>query len=364
MSAQLMPIEELEALIASKQIGSRANALRRVADLFASGSTRFSDDQLAMFDSVMGLLVREIDTSARATFGRLLLTFPDAPPQVMRALALDDEITVAGPVLSESEHLDDAVLIEGARTKSQAHLLAISRRQSLVESVTDVLVERGNQQVALSTAENHNAKFSDFGYSTLVKRSEMDGDLAVRLWSRPEIPRQYLLQVFAEASETVRSRLEDTDRGKANLFRDMVTKASDRLQAEARDRSAEYATAEARVRSLHRSGELDESHLAAFAQADKFDEVTIALSIICDLPIGLIERAMAPAQSAQILLLAKAIGLSWKTTMAILESAATISSALNLDLLEEQFTKLKAETASKALQFYRYRERMGASDPG
>jgi hypothetical protein len=50
---------------------------------------------------------------------------PDAPPQIVRTLALDDEIAVAEPILSKSERLDDATLIEGAATKSQEHLLAI-----------------------------------------------------------------------------------------------------------------------------------------------------------------------------------------------------------------------------------------------
>jgi uncharacterized protein (DUF2336 family) len=318
-----------------------------------------------MFDDVMSRLAREIDTSARTSFGLRLAAIPDAPPEVMRALALDDEIAVAGPILSGAGHLDDAVLVEGARTKSQEHLLAISLRPSLVESVTDVLVERGNPQVALSTAANPGARFSDFGFSTLVKRSETDSDLAVRVWSRPEIPRQHMLKLFAEASDTVRSRLEDADRGKASLFRDMIAKASDELQAEARQQSAEYAAAESHVRSLHRSGELDESRLAAFAQAGKFDETTIALSILCDLPIGLIERATAQTHSEQVLVLAKAIGLSWDTVKAILllQTGTKASSTNELNTLFGRFTKLKAETASKALQFYRFRERAVSSNP-
>jgi Uncharacterised protein conserved in bacteria (DUF2336) len=143
----------------------------------------------------------------------------------------------------------------------------------------------------------------------------------------------------------------------------MVVDATDRLQAQARERSAEYAAAEAHVQSLHRSGQLDERHLTAFAQAGKFDETTIALSLLCDLPIGLIERAITQTQSAQILILAKGIGLSWKTTKAILESGASDGSARNFDAMSEQFTNLKAETVAKALQFYRYRERMSAPDP-
>ena len=55
---------------------------------------------------------------------------------------LDSAIEVAGPVLSHSERLDDPILVESAMTKSQDHLLAISRRKALAEPVTDVLVEK------------------------------------------------------------------------------------------------------------------------------------------------------------------------------------------------------------------------------
>ena len=48
-------------------------------------------------------------------------------------------------MLSQSERLDDKTLIENARSKSQAHLLAISTRQALSGAVTDVLVQRGNR---------------------------------------------------------------------------------------------------------------------------------------------------------------------------------------------------------------------------
>ena len=63
------------------------------------------------------------------------------------------QIGVAGPVLARSDLLDNVTLVENARTKSQQHLLAISRRKALAETVTDVLVERGNRDVALSVVQ-------------------------------------------------------------------------------------------------------------------------------------------------------------------------------------------------------------------
>jgi uncharacterized protein (DUF2336 family) len=352
-------IAELEEVITDKDIGRRAAMLRRVTDLFALGSGKLSDQQISLFDDVMNRLVDEIEISARATFGHALATIPDAPPKVVRRLALDDAIDVAGPILSCSGRVDDMTLVEGAKTKSQAHLLAISGREVLVEAVTDILVERGDRQVALRTAGNSGAAFSEFGYSTLVRRSSNDDDLAVCVWSRPEIPRQHLLRLFADASESVKLQLASRDPRKADLIREIVAQASNQIQTQAREKSASCAAAHAYVQSLHHSGRLDEMRLAEFACSGKFDETALALSMMCNLPIGVIERAFVDGRSEQILVLAKAIGLSWPTAKALLllRAGGKNGSTCNFDLQFETFMRLKMETAKKAIQFYRLRAR-------
>jgi uncharacterized protein (DUF2336 family) len=366
MIAQKSMIDELEEAIASKEIGRRADTLRRITDLFVSGAAAFSDDQIALFDEVMGLLTREIESSARAAFGHRLATLPQAPPRIIRALALDDAIEVAGPILAQSGQIDEATLMESAKTKSQDHLLAISRRPVLVEALTDVLVQRGNELVAQSTAENPGAKFSEFGYSTLVKRSENDPELALRMLSRPEIPRQHLLKLFADASETVRLKLAAADHRKAILLRDMVAQASNQIQTQTREQSADFVAARFSVQFLHESGKLTKSQLETFAREDKFDETIIALSFMCDLSIGLVERAMVEDRSEQILVLAKAIGLPWSTTSALLlmQAGTKGSSAQEIEQCLAKFNKLQPDTAKKAVQFYRLRERATLSLKG
>src|SRR4029077_16671043 len=133
-----------------------------------------------------------------------------------------DAIEVAGPVLRDSDSLEDATLIESATTKSQQHLLAISRREGLAEPALDVRVSRGNRAVAVSTAVNAGARFSEFGFSTLVERAQDDGDLALAVWVRPEIPRQHLLTLFAEASEAVRRNLEAADHAKGGVLQEVI----------------------------------------------------------------------------------------------------------------------------------------------
>src|ERR687888_282456 len=113
MSQTKSVLRDLEEAIARGTAESRARALWHTTDLLIAG--RYCEEDVA-------------------TFG--------------------DEIEVAGPVLRESERLDNEALVANASTKSQAHLLAISQRRSIAENVTDVLVRRGNQEVVNSVARN------------------------------------------------------------------------------------------------------------------------------------------------------------------------------------------------------------------
>lgn len=185
--------------------------------------------------------------------------------------------------------------------------------------------------MVISTAANAGARFSDFGYSTLVTRSENDSELALLVWSRPEIPREYLLTLFETASETVRQKFETADRNKADLVREMIKQAADQIQTKLRDHSSKFAEAKARVEQLHKNGELTEAQVCKFAELRKFDETAAALSLLTDLPIGAIERAMVHDPGDQILVLAKSIDLSWKTTRAILMLDSGVNAAEYID---------------------------------
>jgi uncharacterized protein (DUF2336 family) len=351
-------IEELEGAIASSGLGHRAEMLRRVTDLFAAGSDGFDGKQIAVFDDVMGRLVGDVEDPVRASMAERLAGIANAPPMIIRVLALDKSVEVAGPLLARSDRVDEETLVISAKTRSQEHLLAIACRPTLGEVVTDVLVERGNQEVAITVAGNHGARFSEYGYATLVERSGDDEELALRVWLRPEIPRQHLLKLFVAASVALQRRLESNDRRKANLFHDMVATAREDIQEQARQRSAEYIEANAHLQSLHDAGELNEGALCEFARARKFDETTIALSLMCDLPIGLVERALVQDRDEQILVLGKAIGLTWETTRAILQVQADTGNGARHDFEQcyTNFARLQPETARKAIQFYRLRD--------
>jgi uncharacterized protein (DUF2336 family) len=74
-------------------------------------------------------LVEKADTRSRAELSERLAAVANAPVKVVRRLAGDADISVAGPILERSPGLAEADLLEIAKT-SEAHGLAISRRKT------------------------------------------------------------------------------------------------------------------------------------------------------------------------------------------------------------------------------------------
>ncbi|NVO16564.1 MAG: DUF2336 domain-containing protein [Rhodoplanes sp.] len=361
MSNKHTIIEELEEALSNRAIGYRADALRRITDLFLGSAADYGEDEVALFDDVMVRLIGEMETTVRAAMARRLAAIPNAPQNLIRKLAQDEAIDVAGPVLTESQRLADDILLQTAATASQEHLLAISKRATVSEAVSDVLVERGDRAVALSTVANAGVRFSERGHGMLVERSKDDDLMAVGVFVRQDIPRQHLLRLFDVASENVRRTLQSVDGPSAKLLREMLSDVSERVQASVRRLSGDYTEARRAVEGLRRFGALDEAKVREFAATGRFDETTVALSVMADLPVEACERAMVQPRPELVILLAKAVGLSWNTTKAILRlRAGGTADDPGSDQLAA-FTKLRPETARKAVQFLRLRGRVATT---
>lgn len=331
--------------------------LRQVTDLFVLGASQCTDEHIVLFDHIITRLAVDIEISARALLATRLASIPNAPPGVIRKLAFDDFIEVAAPVLSQSERLDEATLVEAATIKSQGHLFAISRRSSLGEAVTDVPVERGDERVARSTAENRGAKFSEHGLSRLVYRSEGNDELATSLGSRTDIPSKIFLMLLEKASESVRAKLEAMHPHRNTEVRLVVAEVVSRIRVETLDASPDFVSARASVEALHLTADLNEQKLAAFAREDRFEEVTISLALMSNLPIDSVEHAFLKGSSETIVILTRALDFAWPTVEAILLMGPRPRlSPLRLNQFQESFERLKPVTAREIVDFYRTRK--------
>jgi uncharacterized protein (DUF2336 family) len=357
-------LQELDEAVSRGTPESRKRALWHTTDLMIAG--RYSDDEIWTFGEVVGRLGDEIEVAARAQLARRLARFDQAPINIIRKLAFDDSIDVAGPVLRESERLDSETLVANARIKGQPHLLAISERKSLPETVTDVLVTRGNWDVVNSVANNDGARFSDFGFLHMIKRAEGDSILAEQLGLRGDIPRNLFQQLIAKASDDVRKRLEIERPEVGDQIQSTMTDVAGALQSRFGPLSRSYFVAKRVVTTQHQQGNLNENSISGYARSHKLDEVTIGMALLCELPADVIERAVLDKNREMLLILAKALDFSWATTMSLLFLGAKDHriTAKELNELESEFGRLNIETSRSVLEVYQSRKHSGGTETG
>jgi len=358
MGVPVSLLPELEDVVQHGSADKRAETLRRITTLFLDGAPSFNAEHVALFDDVIGCLVVEIEAKALAELARRIAPVPNAPAGVISVLAKNDDIEVAGPVLKQA-NLPDPDLLRIAETKGQAHLLALSTRRRISESLSDMLVERGDRDVARSIANNQHAQLSVNAFSTLVKRAEEDGVLAEKVGMRTDIPPRLFRQLLMQASDMVQRRLLAKAKPETQAeIRRILAQVTDEVAAKAAPRN--YTAAIAAVRALHKERKLGEADVAEFAKAGKYEETIAALSTLCAVPVEVVDRLMNGERADPVLILARAVGFSWPTVRAVLNARPGAKpSPQTLDVARENFDRLTATTAQRVVRFWQVRQGTG-----
>ena len=351
-------IAELEDAVRDGTSAKRVQTLRQVTDLFLNDGDRLNDEQVKVFDDVLCLLVARVETRARAELSKRLAPLDYAPFEVIQHLAWDDDISVAGDVLTHSSRLSNDALREIAASKGQDHLFAISARENLPASVTDVIIDRGEDKVIRRLAKNAGAQFSDNGYSSIVARAEGDDELVEILGLRIDIPAKLQRDLLQRAKDTVRARLLSIASPRAREEISQVL--NDIAQEEAAAPRRNYGIAEELVKLMKQLNELDDVAVYKFAEAKKFDEVTVALAVLNDMPIEMVERLMLGQRSDLILIPCRAARLNWPTVETILRKRPlphTLDDA-TLQVAQRDYRRLSLETAQRTVRFWQLHNRI------
>jgi uncharacterized protein (DUF2336 family) len=360
-------IAELEDAIQSGSKDKRVDTLRRITDLFVNDADRFNDQQISVFDDVLGHLIKRIEGKALTEFSQRLGPVHNAPIEVVRRLARDDDVAVAAPILTQSPRLSDHDLVDVACTKTQEHLLAIATRSQVGSNVTDALLRRGGRQVFHKLAENSGASFSENGFATLVKHSERDEHLAEKVGLRLDIPLALFRELLLRATEAVRSRLlalagpESRDK----IQHVLATVFEDAQHEAGFQNKRDYAEAHARMHEKNTKGELNEALISELAKTDRYTDLLAALSLRCGAPMQLIETLLQSEHREAWLVPCKVAGLDWPTVRLILNcrSVNRKMSDQALDSARADYFKLSQASAGRVLRFWQVRHTVSKDLP-
>src|SRR5262249_4570679 len=161
-------IPGLDDIVRNGDPKRRAEAARRIAELFFEGAAGLRPDHVDLFDEILIDLVPHAELMVRAELAERLAPFANAPRLLVGRLAHETELMVAAPLLRRSPILDEQTLLEIAAARGQGHLLAMAERKTLSPDLTDIMVRRGDREVVRRTAGNAGAAFSETGYTELI----------------------------------------------------------------------------------------------------------------------------------------------------------------------------------------------------
>jgi uncharacterized protein (DUF2336 family) len=296
MSAVLSLIPELEQVVVHGSREKRADTLQRITTLFVHEAGTYNELHIDLFDDVLGLLVENVESKARTDLSVQLAPLTNAPSRVLRTLARDDDIAIAGPVLLRSPCLRERDLIDIANTMDQAHQLAIAARPALSKAIVDALVRRGDPDVVRRVTDN----------------------------------RDHVIEVRPEKFPT------ETAAGAI---------------------SRDYSAAERSVRDLSSSGQLTEAAVVTLCQDNKYEEAVVALAMLAKVPLNIADRAVSSERTDPVLILCRAAGLGWPTANAIflLRPNQKGTSNESFDAASANYDRLSASTAQRVVRFWQAR---------
>lgn len=217
--------ESLMLLAREKSAESRSRLSEIIVDLFDNQASVLTERQRTLMYGILQTVINDIEASVRqAVAGRLAL-MDDVPRELVSQLA-NDEAKIAFPILSKSGLLRDSDLVEIVKLRTEEHMLAITMRRNVSETVSQALVDAGHEPVIISLLKNANAKISETTMEYLVEQSERVDSFQEPILNRddlnPELAKRMFLWVSAALRQHIVSQF-DLDKSTVDELLEQVT---------------------------------------------------------------------------------------------------------------------------------------------
>ncbi len=315
----------------------RTDVAAKIAKL-APGLTADEHDRLRhmTFES-LEILARDQVTRVRQILSDTLKDVADAPPELIRRLARDVELVVAGPVLEFSPVLTDEDLLEIIKSSPvKGALGAISRRATVKENVVDAVAAGSDEEAIADLLANRGAQVREQTLDKLVERAK-----DIELWHEPLAYRPKLSQgaakriailvadnlleamgkrrdldpeTLAEVKEVVHRRIDEGEKGKDGKARKSGGKDAapeDQSPAQSEDAPPAEKVEQPMVvaRRLHKNGKLGKKAVTRSLRAGDHDFVLAALAVRAELSLGIVQKIFSTRSAKGI------IAIAWKAGM-------------------------------------------------
>jgi len=199
-------VDALLRLARDKSLSSRTKLADIIGDLFFGTNDTLTDAEQSIMSDILRQLVQDVEISVRKHLAIQLSNQPDAPYELVIALANDDS-EVAYPLLLRSRVLRDQDLISIIHHRTLEHQLAIAMRDTVSAPVSAALVETCKETVIKRLLENHNAVIARDTMAHLVEQSRRLDSLQRPLVQRRDLPNDLAEKMYWWVSAALRTHI-------------------------------------------------------------------------------------------------------------------------------------------------------------
>lgn len=350
-------LPELIALAAEPSSEKRRLLLRQLTEHFFGASIR-SEAESELYGEVMARLADDMEEAVRAELAERFSIVLYAPRALVRRLAADAAPSVANPVLERSEALEESDLLEVVRTQGQPQLRAVSGRASVSEAVSEVIVERGDDETLGVLLRNDGARLSRQASETAVDRARANPALHGPVVERADLAPDLLNEMYFVVEARLRQHiLERNARLDPALLENALQAGRTRVAANDGAVPADYAEAERQVRELAAAGQLTPQTLARMLRAGSRTAFLIALSGMAEIDFHTAQQIVERGEIDALAVVCKAAELDRPLflTFAVVLLAKETDAVAKAQTYSKLYTDLDRAAALRTLRFWRLR---------
>ncbi len=352
---------ELEALIALSKDSSkrgRRQLFNNISDLFLTDDERLSEREHALITSILSKLLTEIETTLRQNLAEELAELDHAPHDLINLLA-NDEIEVARPILFKSHILAEPDLIEIIQNRSKEHLLVIAERDDISTTVSDLLINYGDEDVVSHLIENGDAEISRESMEYLVEESKRIDRFQEPLIARHDIPKDLAHKMFWWVSAALRrSILENFEIDELDLNEKLVAAAKSEYKYDVAENSSH---ADKLIAELAEKKELSERFLVQTLRAKQIRLFITGLAFKAELDYRKISRFIYDPNAEALAVVLKALDFDRNSFSAVFLLTRNISDTdkvrkttepEEVEIMLSFYDKLSENNAKSTLRFW------------
>ncbi len=354
ISAVTTMFDRLIALSQEKSTDKRGDLLVWISELFTEGADTYTDAETKLFGDILCRLVDQVSVDVRAQFSEQMAPLSCTPHAVAMRLATDEALSVSAVMLEQSVVLTDADLRVIAGSFDQGHLLALTRRKGLSETVTEVLVDRGNVEVLDGVTHNVTARFSEFGLRRLATRGLDYPKVLMALSQRADVSAERLVRAMASFDAEARAKLNNLVALLPDFAALLVMEAAELARQRKQELEQEISTLLRRI--SQRLGTLDEA-IAAFARDHRIEAVAELLTQVTGLEEAHIANVLNHDNDFGLAVICRSLGIGDKAYLDLsrLRADHLGQSPAMADAWAGNYAEIDRPSADRALYFHRMR---------